>query len=303
MTSARLTRRAFTKTLLGTAACAGVPQAVFAAEVATLSVGSKSVSMLSDGHFDVSPEFFQATNDTALAAVAPPTEIGATVWLVRDGDRVILVDTGSGKALSGRFPTVGKLDALLAAEGIAKSSVTDIILTHMHPDHIGGLSGPDAGGFSNAVLHVAEAEWNFWMDPELPVTASEADKPIIDLLQSIAAPLADRVRTYAGEADLGGGITLVPLAGHTAGHSGVRIADGDAAFFIVGDAIIWETLQFATPNVRYMFDFEPDQAIATRTALLGQLADSQMIFSATHLSYPSTGRVARDGDGFAFIPL
>ena len=304
MTSLRLSRRAFSTSLLGAATSAAFPAAVFAGEVASLTIGTKVVSMLSDGHFNLPPAFFQGADAKALAAAGDPIEIGATVWLVRDGERIILVDTGSGEALSGMFPTVGKLDALLAAEGIEKAAITDIILTHMHADHIGGLMGPDAGGFKNAKIHVAEAEWAFWTNPALASAVPEADKPMIDLLQSIAAPLADRIKTYGGEADLGGGVTLVPLIGHTAGHSGVRIvADDGEAFFIVGDAVISEALQFADPNVSYALDSDPEQAIATRTMLLNHLADSGTVFSATHLSYPGTGRVERAGEGFKFVPL
>ena len=304
MTSLRLSRRAFSTSLLGAATSAAFPAAVFAGEVASLTIGTKVVSMLSDGHFNLPPAFFQGADAKALAAAGDPIEIGATVWLVRDGERIILVDTGSGEALSGMFPTVGKLDALLAAERIEKAAITDILLTHMHADHIGGLMGPDAGGFENAKIHVAEAEWAFWTNPALASAVPEADKPMIDLLQSIAAPLADRIKTYGGEADLGGGVTLVPLIGHTAGHSGVRIvADDGEAFFIVGDALISEALQFADPSVSYALDSDPEQAIATRTVLLNLLADSGTVFSATHLSYPGTGRVERAGEGFKFVPL
>lgn len=304
MPSPALTRRTFTTALAGLAATAGLPGPLFAGEVATLTIGSKTVSMLSDGHFELPPMFFQGADKAALAAAGAPIEIGATVWLVRAGDRVILIDTGSGQALSTMFPTVGKLDALFAAEGIDKASVTDIILTHMHADHIGGLAGPDAGGFTNATIHVAEAEWTFWTNPALPSAAPEADRPMIELLQSIAAPLADRVKTHVGETDLGDGVTLVPLVGHTPGHSGVRLTStGGDEMFIIGDAVISEALQFANPAVRYALDSDPAQAVATRNRLLNQLADSQAIFSATHLTYPGTGRVKRAGDGFAFVPL
>ncbi|NOD62823.1 MBL fold metallo-hydrolase [Ruegeria sp. HKCCD6109] len=304
MKNLRLSRRTFSTALLGTAASVAFPPVVFAGEVVSLNIGTKVVSMLSDGHFSLPSAFFQGADEEALAAAGDPIDIGATAWLVRDDDRIILVDTGSGQALSGMFPTVGKLDALLAAERIEKTAISDIVLTHMHADHIGGLMGPDAGGFANAKIHVAEAEWAFWTNPALLANAPEADKPMIELLQSIAAPLADRVTTYVGEADLGGGVTLVPLPGHTAGHSGVRVAavDGEA-LFIVGDAVISEALQFAHPNVSCALDSDPAQAIATRTELLVQLAENETVFSATHLSYPGTGRVERAGEGFAFVPL
>ena len=304
MTPPKLTRRAFTQTLAGTALAAGLPSLTLAGELATLSVGDAPVSMLSDGFFQLPAALFQGVGAEALAGLTEPVEVGATVWLIRAGARRILVDTGSGQALAGMFPTVGKLDALFAAEGIAKEDITDIITNHMHADHIGGLMGPEAGGFKTATVHVAEAEWTFWTNPALREAAPDADKPMIELLQTIAAPLADRGQTYAGEADLGDGLTLMPLPGHTPGHSGVRLAaDSGETFLIVGDAIISEALQFADPAITYALDADPQQAAATRAALLSMLADSGTLFSATHLTYPGTGRVRRDGSGFAFEPL
>ncbi|PSL20950.1 MBL fold metallo-hydrolase [Shimia abyssi] len=304
MTSLKMTRRSFSFALAGVTAGAAFPSTSFAAEVATITVGDKTISMLSDGHFDIPPAFFTDADDAALAAAGNPIEIGATVWLIQTVDRRILVDTGSGQALAGMFPTVGKLDALLTAEGIEKADITDIVLTHMHADHIGGLLGEDAGGFSNAAVHVSQAEWGFWTNPSLLDATPESDKPMIGLLQSIAGPIANRVTTYVDEADLGDGITLVPMNGHTPGHSGVRVtAKNSNNFLIVRDAIISESLQFENPKVRYALDLDPEQAIATRTSLLNTLAESGDVFSATHLTYPATGRVVRAGNVFRFEPL
>jgi len=299
-----LTRRTFTLSAASSAALTALPNIGLTAEIASVTVGDATVSMLSDGYFELPTAFFTGAEDAALQAAGNPIEIGATVWLIRTGTRTILVDTGSGQALSAMFPTVGKLDALLAADGINKADVTDIVLTHMHADHIGGLADPDAGGFSNATIHVSADEWAFWTNPELRNAVPQADQPMIDLLQSIAGPVADRVIPHAGETDLGDGLTLVPLAGHTPGHSGVRITgQGDDSLFLIGDAIISGALQFENPNVHYALDADPDQAAATRIAVLNALADSGALFSATHLAYPGTGRVTRSGDGFAFAPL
>ena len=304
MTPLKPTRRSFSFALAGATAGVVLPGLSFAAEVATVSVGDKIISMLSDGHFDIPPAFFTDASEAALASAGNSIEIGATVWLIKAGERRILVDSGSGQALGEMFPNVGKLEALLAAEGIEKVDITDIVLTHMHADHIGGLLGADSGGFGNAELHVSETEWGFWTNPGLLEAAPESNKPMIELLQSIAGPVADRVKTYAGEADLGDGVALVPMIGHTPGHSGVRVTGGnDDELLIVGDAIISEALQFENPNVRYVLDSNPEQAIATRVDLLNQLADSGHFFSATHLTYPGTGRVVRAGDAFKFEPL
>lgn len=303
MASLKITRRTFNATLAGGAAAAALPSASFAAEVSTLTVGDIEVSFLSDGHIGVPADFFQNASAEALAAAGNPIEIGATLWLLKTGGRLVMVDTGSGEALSGMFPTVGKLDVLLQGLGIQKSAITDIVLTHMHADHIGGLMGENAGGFENARIHVNEAEWGFWTNPGLADAVPVEMQPMVQLVQAIAEPLTDKVSTYAAESDLGDGLTLVPMVGHTPGHSGVLVQSGGDAFWIVGDAVISQALQFDDPSVAYALDADPAQAIKTRVELLTKLAESGAVFAATHLQYPGVGRVERNGEGFAFLPL
>lgn len=304
MNQIRMTRRSFSLSLAGLAATTVLPSPSFAADVVTLELGDKAITTLSDGTITIPTGFFMNGEGGAASTESEVTTIGANLWLITKGARRILIDTGSGQALSAMFPDVGKLDALMAAEGLNKADITDIILTHMHADHIGGLLGPDAGGFKNAKIHVSEIEWNFWSNPELSNLVPEENVPIVKLVQSIAAPIADRVTTHAANADLGDGLTLVPLHGHTPGHCGVRISSPDAGdFFIVADAIISESLQFADPEVRYALDADPEAAAQTRVALLEELAETGTVFAATHLSFPGTGRVTRQEKGFAFEPL
>ena len=303
MTSITLNRR---RVVVGLGAAAGsvvLPKVSFAGELAMLKIGNTEVSAISDGVFQIPHSWFPNAAAEALAAAGDPIELGANVWLVKTGDRAVLVDTGSGAAFEGVIPTVGKLDALLAASGIKKADVTDIIITHMHTDHIGGLIGPDAGGYGNARIHMAGAEWTFWTDPDLVSRMPAEMKETIEGQQAIVAPISDRIVAHAADADLGDGLSLVPLPGHTPGHSGVRISDGDQEMLILADAILSSALQLADPNVAYVLDLDPDLAAETRTDLLNRLADTGTVFAATHFSYPGFGRVERDGEGFALKPV
>lgn len=303
MTSITLNRRGVMVGLSAAAGSALLPKIGFAGELATLNIGNIEVSVLSDGVFHLPHSWFPNAAAEALAAAGDPIELGANAWLVKTADRVVLVDTGSGPAFDGVVPTVGKLDAHLAAHGIEKTDVTDIIISHMHADHIGGLIGPDAGGYANATIHMAGAEWTFWTDPDL-VNRMHADmKELIEGQQAIVAPISDRIVARATDDDLGDGLRLVPLPGHTPGHIGVRISDGGQEMLIVADAILSSTLQLAEPGVTYVLDVDPDLAVETRVALLNQLADTGTVFAATHFSYPGVGRVERDGENFAFKPL
>ena len=295
----KMTRR---RSTLAATAGALLPNVALAADVTTAEIGDTTVSMLSDGHFDVPRSFFSDTEQALAGTVGDTVKLGATVWLVRNGKRLLLVDAGAGQAMNEMFPTVGHLDMLLAAEGVAETDVTDIVVTHMHPDHIGGLMGPGAGGYTNATIHVSEAEWAFWTDGNLRDATTESDRPIIDLVQAIAASLESRIKTHSGDADLGAGLSLMPLPGHTPGHCGLRITNKSQELLLVGDAIISEAMQFADPTIQYALDVDPEQAVATRISLLKHLADTHATFSATHLPYPGIGRVTRSGSAFHFEP-
>ena len=303
MTTRKLNHRKFNVALEGTALAASVDGATFAGEISTLMVGDIEVSVLSDGHLNIPPAFFNGVDQSKLDGLGETVEIGANVWLVRTGGRVILVDTGAGEVLSGMFPTVGQLDAFLAGANVVKSEVTDIVLTHMHADHIGGLNGEGAGAYANAKIHVSETEWSFWTNPDLLSAASEEEKPTIQLVQSIASPIADRITTHTGEADLGDGLTFVPLPGHTPGHSGVRVTSNSESLLLVGDAIISQELQLASPNVSFALDADPELAVRTRVKLLNQLADEGVPFAATHFAQPGVGIIEREGEAFRFVPM
>lgn len=300
MTSITMNRRQVMLTLTSAAGCALLPKVSFAGELASLNIGAIEVSTLSDGAFNIPPSWFPNAAPEDLAAAGAPIVIGVNQWLVRSSERLILIDTGAGPL----FPGVGALDALLVANQIEKSAITDIIITHMHGDHIGGLARENSGGFDNARIHMSDLEWQFWTDPELVSKMPAEMKETIELQQSIVAPIADRVELHSGETDLGNGLTLVPMPGHTPGHSGVRIVDGEGELLIIGDALLSEALQFKNPEYTYVLDIDPELAIETRTTLLSQLAKSGTPFAATHIAYPGAGHVERDGDKqFKFKPL
>lgn len=299
MQNPKLNRRQTMLALGSAAGAASLPNISFAGELASLNIGSIEVSSLSDGTFNIPAGWFPNADPDDLKATGEKITIGVNQWLIKSAERLILVDTGAGPLFEG----VGQLDALLSAQGISPAEITDIILTHMHSDHIGGLARPEAGGFANARIYISEAEWNFWMDPELTTKMPAEMHDTIRQQQDIMTPLADRVTRHSGETDLGDGLTLIPLPGHTPGHSGVKISDGSQELLIVGDAILSEALQFAHPEYTYILDIDPAQAVATRSNLFNQLAETQIPFAATHLTYPGIGHVRRAGTGFVFQPL
>jgi len=269
----------------------------------TLSVGDLKVTALSDGYLDIPAAYFSNLSTEEVKRVTPATRFGANTWLIEAGSRRILVDAGSGTWLRERFPSSGALDWQDEKRAAERAAITDIIVTHMHADHIGGLSQAGASLFPNAEIHVQAAEWSYWTDAGLPGAVPEERRPLVRLIQALAEPVAGQIRLHEGEADLGGGITLLPAPGHTPGHQAVHLASGGKEALLAADAIVSGALQFANPDVRYALDSDPALAVQTRKTLFDRITADRVPFAATHLEETGFGLLERQGPGYHRVPL
>lgn len=260
----------------------------------TLNIGDIEVTTYDDGHFVLPAEYF--TNVPNTRQLDDQIKIHANLWTVRSGDQFILVDTGSADVLKERFPKTGQ-----AWSDLRSVTPTDVVLTHMHADHLGGFV--DGTEFPDARIHVSQAEWSFWTNPDLPTTVPADLKPMVMKIQSIAESIAERVVLHDSESQLAPGIHLTPLPGHTPGHSGLRIHSGGDELLIIGDAIISEELQFTHPDISYALDSDAEQAAATRRSLLSDAADRGTIVAATHFAFPGMGRAEPDQETYRFRAL
>lgn len=260
----------------------------------SLKLGDKELTTFNDGRFVLPAEYF--SNVPADAAMDSQVEIGANLWTLRAGERLFLIDTGSAEVLKERFPETGQ-----AWPDLQDQHPTDIVLTHMHADHLGGFL--DGTAFAEAKVHVSRTEWEFWTNPALVGAVPEDMRPMVQMIQMVAKGIADRIVLHDGKSELAPGVDLVPLPGHTAGHSGIRVSGGGNQLLIVGDAVISEALQFSYPDVSYALDGDADQAIATRRSLLQEAAINGTTLAATHFAFPGLGRVSTDGDAFEFEPI
>ncbi|ASP34780.1 MBL fold metallo-hydrolase [Labrenzia sp. VG12] len=263
-------------------------------------LGNLTVTTLSDGFLDVPGAYFSNLSPQEHRHVLPTARFGANTWLIEAEARKVLVDAGSGSWLKERFADTGNLGWQLDDRMEERAAVTDIIVTHMHADHIGGLVAGGRSLFPNATIHMQAAEWVFWTDAALPQSVPEDQRPLIELIQALGTPLKGQIKLHEGEADLGGGITLLPAAGHTPGHQVVHLSAGTRELMLIADAVVSEALQFGNPDIHYALDGDPAKAAETRKTLFDRFASNKIPFAATHLTSTGFGHLERSGSGYDY---
>ncbi|TDK23141.1 MBL fold metallo-hydrolase [Luteimonas aestuarii] len=232
----------------------------------------------------------KADADALLDAAGLPTdtlELNVQALLVRAGDRVVLFDTGAGDA---DFADAGRLQSSLQVAGVEAAEVTDILISHAHGDHVGGLlDGDGQPAFANATVRMTAPEWQALRDDAGMAALSTA--------------IAPRVEAFAPGAEVLPGVTSVPVAGHTPGHTAYMIADGDARLLYIGDTAHHHVISVQRPRWTIQFDGDAPVAEDSREALLARIADENLMVSSPHFPYPGLGRIARRDDGFVYVPL
>jgi glyoxylase-like metal-dependent hydrolase (beta-lactamase superfamily II) len=242
-------------------------------------------------------------NDMFLPPDAFDWALNAVV--VKSGGQTILVDAGLGLDPNLNLPRAGQLARRLEAVGIDLGSVTDVVLTHMHMDHVGGLlvEGVKDQLRPDLRIHVAAAEVKFWESPDFTHVYMPPGFP--DALRSTAKRFAEQyrnqLRLFDEEHEVAPGVTIRRTGGHTPGHSVVRIASGGDRLTFAGDAIF--AVGFDHPDWHDGFEHDPEEAARVRVRLLTELAATGEQLVATHLPFPSVGRVAVDGDAFRWVPV
>jgi glyoxylase-like metal-dependent hydrolase (beta-lactamase superfamily II) len=227
------------------------------------------------------------------------------VVVVRRGDQTILVDAGLGLDPDLNLPKAGQLVRRLAAAGIDLGSVTDVVLTHMHMDHIGGLlvDGVKERLRPDLRIHVAAAEVKFWESPDFTHAVMPEGFP--DALRNAAKKFAHeyraQLRLFEDEHEVAPGVIVRRTGGHTPGHSVVRLSSGGDRLTFAGDAVF--AVGFDHPDWHNGFEHDPEEAARVRMRLLTELASTGEQLVATHLPFPSVGRVAVDGDAFRWVPV
>ena len=275
-----------------------------------LRLGDINVLVVSDGVFAMPATVMSINADPAARAAwlnemfLPDTfDWALNAVVVRSGGRTILIDAGLGEEFPD-FPRAGHFAQRLETAGIDLASVTDVVLTHMHMDHVGGLlvDGVKDQLRPDLRIHVAAAEVKFWAAPDF--SHASMPPPIPDVLQSVAKRFLNEYRgqlqPFEEEHEVAPGVVVRRTGGHTPGHSVVRLASGGDRLMFAGDALF--PVAFEHPDWHNGFEHDPEEAARVRVRLLRELAATGEMLVATHMPFPSVGHVAVAGDAFRWVP-
>ncbi len=274
-----------------------------------MMLGEFEVTAISDGTVKLPVKDLlnapSAKVDAALQKnfISHPVETSVNAYLINTGSKLVLVDTGA----AGLFgPTLGNLLVNLKAAGYQPEQVDEIYITHMHPDHVGGLMNGNAMAFPNATLRIDKADTDFWLDEAKMKAAPKDAQGFFQGAMASVNPYvaAGKLKTFEGGTELVPGIKALAAHGHTAGHTVYAVESKGEKLMLWGDLMHVAAVQFDDPSVTIKFDTETKAAARQRVKAYTDADKNGYLVGGAHLAFPGMGHVRKAaGKGFTWVPV
>lgn len=273
-----------------------------------IMLGDFEVTALSDGTVDLPIDKLLkqpadlTTKELARNFQTVPTETSVNGFLINTGSKLILVDTGAGGLFG---PTLGKLVANLKASGYQPEQVDEIYLTHLHPDHVGGLAANSQLVFPNAVVRADQRDTDFWLSQANQDKAPADSKGFFQGAVASLSPYAaaQHLKPFSGDTELAPGVRATSTYGHTPGHTIYTVESKGKKLVLLGDLIHVQAVQFDHPEVTIGFDSDTKAAAAARAKVFQAVAKDGALVGVSHLSFPALGHLRSNGKGYQWVPV
>lgn len=295
-------------TLASTSLAAAPAAGIQAPGYFRMMVGAFEVTALSDGTLDLpvdtllSADARQTRADVARLYLHLPLETSFNAYLINTGGKLVLIDAGGGALFGSRL---GQLVRHIEAAGYKASQIDEVLLTHLHSDHVGGLISDGQLAFPNATVRADRRESDYWLSQETRKTAAQNDLQFFDAAAASLTPYikAGKYRPFDAGPEIVPGISAVAAYGHTAGSTVYRVESQGRRLLLIGDLIHVGPVQFNRPDVTIEFDVDRKAARATRLDVFQRAATSADLIGGSHLPFPGLGRIQTTGKGFQWLPV
>jgi glyoxylase-like metal-dependent hydrolase (beta-lactamase superfamily II) len=220
-----------------------------------------------------------------------------TYLFVDTGEHQVLVDMGAGSLA----PRTGRLLQSMSEAGIDPAEIDTVMITHAHPDHVGGTLDEDGKPiYASAHYYIWKDEWEFWFSELAEV---KTPKMFVTCARTNLEPLQDRVTLLDRESEVVPGVGVIPAPGHTPGHMVVSVSSGDEQLLYIGDTVLYP-LHLEHPDWLPIYDILPEKAAASKRRIFNLAAEEKALVIGQHFPpFPSLGHVVKKGDGWQWQPV
>ncbi len=277
-------------------------------------IGDFEATVVSDGRLplgELAPAFPAAPPDEVARLMrdnflAPDAPLEQNALVVNTGRHLVLFDTGMGESMGQQSrmfgPTIGKLLQNLRAAGIEPGQIDVVCASHAHCDHIWALvNARGQRTFPNARVAISEADQRFWTD-DGNKSGPDFMKVFIDGAKKNLPAYRDRMTMVRDGQEVVPGVTAIAAPGHTVGHHVYAVRSGDESLVFTADLAHHQVLLLRRPQWEFSFDTDPKQSAQTRSRMLDRFATDREQILSYHFPWPGIGHVAREGDGYEWVP-